>query len=600
MSAARDELVTFFRSCELGKAPAWVEPPKDWMAGLVEAHAKELSFDLAGAKAALERVKDEVPAGPFRNVAELLALRVAVREAKADGIADALARVAKLLESLDDDETPTRARALHLRSVADVRLGRLESAEDGLTSALELVDDSPARLWITDTLAQVLIGQGAWTEAIRTLEALVEKRRASGDAIGVAISAGHLVRLNIQLGKHEEAVTLAQSVLDGLGPNAALLTRLRVYTMLTGALIEIGDPARLAPATDELSSLVRSAERDSHYLRGYAVMTLARASALLDRSDDVRKWLDEAGREFSLAGHLAQLRYHEARIDPSVTKSKEWIASVEALWGSMDLVGEAEIQTRLLLAREAFRIGEDGVGRARLDAAYARAINSNNPLWMHWVDEAASELDPPQLSERLATRFSGRKKNELGETKREEVTIIFADLVNFTPRTLELTPEEVMRTVRGLFELGVPLLTKHLVSPLTYMGDGLLAIAQGDGHAKRGLEFARELVGRAGRMTKVRRLLDSGWPIDLRAGVATGTVVLGSLGTLFKMDFAAIGVTTNLAARLQGQAQPGEVMAARTTIEQAKLDLPFEQINLKGFEKWSPIEAARIGVYKAE
>jgi class 3 adenylate cyclase len=263
----------------------------------------------------------------------------------------------------------------------------------------------------------------------------------------------------------------------------------------------------------------------------------------------------------------------------------------------MDLVGEAEVQTRLLLARKAFEANDRDRGRTLLDAAYGRVMSSNNPLWMHWLDEAASELDPPLLSERLATRFSGRARAELQETKREDVTIIFADLVNFTPRTLELTPEEVMRTVRGLFELGVPLLTKHQVSPLTYMGDGLLAIAQGDDHAKRGLAFARELVARTGRMSKVRRLLDSGWPIDLRAGVATGPVVLGSLGTLFKTDFAAIGVTTNLAARLQAQAQPGEVMAARTTIEQAGLDLPAESLKLKGFEKWEPIEACRMSVY---
>jgi len=250
-----------------------------------------------------------------------------------------------------------------------------------------------------------------------------------------------------------------------------------------------------------------------------------------------------------------------------------------------------------MLVRLAFENSDEETGRKRLNAAYQRAVDSNNPLWMQWVDETANELDPAQLSERLATRFSGRPRADLLETKREEVTIIFADLVNFTPRTLELTPEDVMSTVRGLFELGVPLLTKHLVSPLTYMGDGLLAIAQGKDHAKRGLAFACELVARAGRISKVRTLLESGWRVDLRAGVATGTVVLGSLGTLFKMDFAAIGVTTNLAARLQGTAQPGEVVCARTTADTAGVDLPVESVRLKGFEKWDPIESCRIKVY---
>src|SRR4029079_6786934 len=113
------------------------------------------------------------------------------------------------------------------------------------------------------------------------------------------------------------------------------------------------------------------------------------------------------------------------------------------------------------------------------------------------VDDATGQLDPSAHSERIARRFSGRSRRELQQTTREEVTIIFADLVNFTPRTLELEPEDVMETVRGLFELGVPIMTKHRVTPISYMGDGLLAICQGEEHQRRGLSFARDLVARA-------------------------------------------------------------------------------------------------------
>jgi adenylate cyclase len=224
-------------------------------------------------------------------------------------------------------------------------------------------------------------------------------------------------------------------------------------------------------------------------------------------------------------------------------------------------------------------------------------VHSNNPLWTKWVDDATSELDPERHSERVAHRFTGRSRRELQRTTREECTIIFADLVSFTPRTLELLPEEVMDTVRGLFELGVPLLTKHRVTPISYMGDGLLALCQGDEHERRGLAFARDLVARAGRVTRVRRILGGGWPLDLRAGVASGPVVLGTLGTSFKIEFAAIGVATNLAARLQSKAAPGEVMCSAHTVRAARLELPAETMSLKGFEKWDGVEACRIRVY---
>ncbi len=149
---------------------------------------------------------------------------------------------------------------------------------------------------------------------------------------------------------------------------------------------------------------------------------------------------------------------------------------------------------------------------------YRRAVQSNNPLWMRWVDEATARLDPALHAERMAERFTGRPRSEIERTTREDVTIIFADLVDFTPRTVEISPEQVMSTVRGLFELGVPLFTRHQVLPLT--------------------------------------------PLDLRAGVASGAVVLGTLRTLFKTEHAAIGHTTNLAARLQGAAKPGEVVCS--------------------------------------
>ncbi|MEA2747221.1 MAG: adenylate cyclase, partial [Myxococcales bacterium] len=135
------------------------------------------------------------------------------------------------------------------------------------------------------------------------------------------------------------------------------------------------------------------------------------------------------------------------------------------------------------------------------------------------------------------------------------------------------------------------------VTPISYMGDGLLALCQGDEHERRGLSFARDLVARAGRVSGVRRMLGSGWPLDLRAGVASGPVVLGTLGTSFKIEFAAIGVATNLAARLQSKAEPGEVMCSAKTVRAAKLDLPAETMSLKGFEKWDGVEACRIRVY---
>lgn len=589
-SAARPE-AEFFRACE---SPAATRDEREapWLRALRDAHDRELAFDTSGARAALDRA--DVPEGPLRNVRTLLSLRVAVREATPAALAEAAAGIDALLAALPPEEIATRARAQHLRATAMVRLGRLEEAETALAEALTTIDDDVAFVRVADTLGQVLIGQGAWTEAARTLSALVAKRKKRIDPVGVAISAGHLVRLHTSLGRPEEGAALAEEVLALLngsdGSHIPALTRLRMQTLLVTALIEIPDDPRLGPATDALEALIQGVPNDPHYLRGYACLSLARARAA--QGADARAWLDEAAKQFTLPAHVSLLRYHAARIDPRELEAPDWLAKQEALWSQIEFVSEAEIESRLLHARAAT---DATARRARLEAAYARAVASNNALWTRWLDEAAAELDPALLSERLALRYAGRARAELQKTTREEATIIFADLVGFTPRSLVLSPEEVMDTVRGLFELGVPLLAKYKIQPLTYMGDGLLAIAQGAEHERRGLAFARELVARAGRVTRVREALGSGLPLTLRAGVASGAVVLGSLGSLFKTEFAAIGATTNLAARLQAKAEPGQVVCARRTAIAADArdaaDVTFE---LKGYD--GPIEASRIVV----
>jgi class 3 adenylate cyclase len=591
-----DPVAEHYRECEEGIPSGGKRPA--WLVDLVDASAAELSFDTARARMLVERARPSVPDGPFRNVLELAELRVAVREAKATGVAEAVEGLERLLVRLPPAEIPTRARTLHLLAIARMRLGRLELAEDAIAEALVLAPEGPVRIRMTDSMAQVLIGQGAWSEAIRTLVGLVARRREMGDRLGIAISAGHLARLHIHLGRSAEGVAIARDALAGVA-DQSVLTRLRLHTLIMGGLLEIGDQSEVDAAAKELEALTEQPVDDpSHYLRGYAMMTLARARAAVQDETGARKWLDSAKNELTLPAHVALLRYHEAKITPQVTRQAEWRAAFEALVAATEFVSEAEVKTLLLFAENAASDGDEPRMRDVLDRAHKRAMESNNPLWMRWVDEATAKLDPEQLSERIAVRFSGRSRAELRKTTREDVTIIFADLVNFTPRALELAPEDVMETVRGLFELGVPLLTKHRVTPISYMGDGLLAICQGEGHQGRGLAFARDLVARAGRVSRVRSTLANGWPLDLRAGVASGPVVLGTLGTLFKTEFAAIGMPTNLAARLQASALPGEVMCSLQTAWAAALEAAVETLTLKGFAK--PVEACRIHVYRAD
>ena len=97
-----------------------------------------------------------------------------------------------------------------------------------------------------------------------------------------------------------------------------------------------------------------------------------------------------------------------------------------------------------------------------------------------------------------------------------------------------------------------------------FAGDAVMAVfnAMGDqpDHADRGLRAARALL--ASSESLARR--SASWP-RFRVGLATGPAAVGHVGTEDQRSFAAIGDTTNLAARLQTEARPGEALVAGST-----------------------------------
>jgi class 3 adenylate cyclase len=539
-------------------------------------------------------------APPLARIARLLDARLDVRASTPDALRAAEITLDALCAELDaaaagspeaprGEELPTRARAHHLRAVVHLRHARHEDAERDLCVAIDAIEpDAPARVWILDSFAQLLLAIGAWQEARRVLERLVALR---DDALGAAITVGHLARL---LTSQRDSAAARAVLLATLARHAGALAPssiVRLRTAVLEASLEAQDAegatetAQLDEDAAALERALQDAALGDHFLAGWAALALARASragaATSVRAGSVspaERWLDRAAKALSMPEARATLLAWRARL----LADRDAESALEALLATLPRAVEAGVQLALLRAE---RAGTDRTAcRAALAEAERIAIAAGNPLWLREVDDAGDRLDEGGVAHRLARRYGGRGLDELRETKRERVTIVFTDLVSFTPRTQELTPDEVMSTVRGVFELASPLLARHGVRPLTYMGDGLLAIAQGPAHEARALAFAKDYVARCTRLSTLRRALGDRYGLDLRAGLATGPVVTGAIGSVLKLEFAAIGLTTNLAARLQGKAEPGEIVCAdETAVAAGLVDLPREQLELKGF-----------------
>jgi class 3 adenylate cyclase len=524
----------------------------------------------------------------FMGVAALLRVRIRARRSVAADYDDVDAAFAALIASLEVGSTCTRA--WHSRGAFQIRWGHPEEAERSLHRALDGADDARLQTWILDGIAQVYLSSGAWEEARWLLQRIISDKLAGLDHLGVAISGGHLAVLHLRRGEPLRALTVARRVIAEIGDRAGPNSSLRLQGVVCQAALEAGLVDDAVAAGGTLQGLIALAPRT--HSRGNACLLLARLASRASDTEGAHRWLREAKDDLGGADPLLTA-YWEAELFPGL-RGRMWREDTTALVPNSGASTEWEIRLRLLLARDAQERASPTELRIHLDAALDRARSSTNPLLSLLVEERFSRLDPLRYSERSHERYSGRSSAELSCTTSEDATIVFCDMVGFTAMSGRLAPEDVMATVRGLFEHASPLLEKHHVRPIQHLGDGLLAVAQGQGHALRGIGFARDFVARMEGIGRVRRALGETWAPALRAGVASGTVVLGLLGGSGKQEYLAIGRATNLAARLQAEAHPGEVMGMEATCRTAGVDDVAERFTLKGFDNAVP--AVRIVV----
>lgn len=155
----------------------------------------------------------------------------------------------------------------------------------------------------------------------------------------------------------------------------------------------------------------------------------------------------------------------------------------------------------------------------------------------------------PKLVETLAA-----KDQPLGAVRRQNLAVLFADIVGFTRLSETLEPEQVMELLRDIHSWMEKAIFKHDGSIEGYIGDAVLAIfgfpEAGAKDATNALSCTFELLAAAGHWNQGRT--DSGLsPIHIGMGLHYGPVVLGDVGTEEYVEFTVIGDTVNTASRLQ-------------------------------------------------
>lgn len=180
---------------------------------------------------------------------------------------------------------------------------------------------------------------------------------------------------------------------------------------------------------------------------------------------------------------------------------------------------------------------------------------------------------------------------DLGVTGRRDLAFMFSDVRGFTSFSEKNNPETVIEVLNFYLELQSNIVKRHKGDIDDFVGDQIMAHFAGETRADRAIATAIEIMKIVTRENAERR--KKGMPVfDLGIGLHRGEVVVGNVGSRFRMDFACVGDAVNLASRLCSIAGPGEILASRDLFDSAKKQYPHKEmtpVEVKGKENKIPL-----------
>ena len=227
---------------------------------------------------------------------------------------------------------------------------------------------------------------------------------------------------------------------------------------------------------------------------------------------------------------------------------------------------------------------------------------NDNPDGAHYCNECGSDLleitetplkkfthphsyTPTHLVKKILSNKSAI------EGERKQVTVFFADVAGFTSLSEKLDPEQVHRIMDGAFRIIMDEIHAYEGTINQFTGDGVMALfgapVAHEDHVQRACHAALAIQNRmVAYNQEIKRSL--GLNFKMRAGLNTGSVVVGAIGDDLRADYTATGSTVNIAARMESAAKPGKVLVSGNTYKRASEFFRFRSLGkakLKGKEK---------------
>ncbi len=197
-----------------------------------------------------------------------------------------------------------------------------------------------------------------------------------------------------------------------------------------------------------------------------------------------------------------------------------------------------------------------------------QVAHDENGKVLVWVGAASVQPSTFQVSRSPQSLIP----NPQSPAERRQLTVLFCDLVGSTTLSELLDPEDLREVVQAYHAMCAGVVTRYVGYTAQHLGDGLLVYfgypSAHEDEAARAVRTSLEiLAGLQLLNARMRPALKARLPhpIQVRIGIHTGLVVIGEIGSSEKKEVLALGETPNLAARLQGIAEPDTVVISAAT-----------------------------------
>ncbi|QHW34239.1 adenylate/guanylate cyclase domain-containing protein [Paenibacillus rhizovicinus] len=180
--------------------------------------------------------------------------------------------------------------------------------------------------------------------------------------------------------------------------------------------------------------------------------------------------------------------------------------------------------------------------------------------------------------------------------QRRDISVVFVDIRGFTPMSERLEPEQVIQVLNEYLDICTKAVFKYNGTLDKFIGDGVMAIfgapISQPNHPELAVLAALEMKRQSAELEE-RCLREIGVPVRFGVGINSGPAVVGNIGSqMLRLDYTAIGDTVNLAARLESNARPGQILISEETLN--RVSGQFEtafigDIKVKGKERPVPV-----------